>query len=135
MKQRILAGCLALGLLSINAHAADADADSATVCQTLSAHLLDALDQGDYATATHDFDERMKAGLSSDTLSKVWLSVPQQFGARGEREPAQTSKVAGNTVVTTSLHYGTTLIDARVACDASGKISGFHIVPHPTAKT
>ncbi|WP_266159356.1 DUF3887 domain-containing protein [Dyella silvatica] len=133
MKHLILAGCLALGLLASNAHAADNDGDA--VCQTLSTHLLDALDHGDFSAATTDFDARMKAGLSSDTLSKVWLSVPQQFGARGEREPAQTAQVAGSTLVTTSLHYGSSLIDARVACDASGKISGFHIVPHTAAKT
>jgi hypothetical protein len=92
--------------------------------------MLDHLDQGDYAGATTDFDGTMKAALTADKLAKVWQAMTQQFGARGAREPAQVSEASAYVVVVTPLHYGKSVIDAQVACDADGKIGGFYIKPH-----
>jgi hypothetical protein len=72
----------------------------------------------------------MKAALTADKLAKVWQAMTQQFGARGAREPAQVSEASAHVVVVTPLHYGKSVIDAQVACDADGKIGGFYIKPH-----
>lgn len=101
-----------------------------TPCESVSTRMLDALDRGDYSAATADFNDIMKTRLTTDKLSEAWQAIPAQFGERGGREQAQVSQVGADTVVVTALHYGTTLIDAQVACSADGKIAGFYIKPH-----
>lgn len=124
MKNFASAICIALGLgVAGMAHAAAPD------CQVTSKSMLDHLDQGDYAGATADFNDRMKAALGADKLAKVWPAVAQQFGARGAREQVRLNEVGGYALVITPLHYGQSLIDAQVACDADGKVAGFHIKP------
>lgn len=117
------ATCIALGLGASMAHAASTD------CQVNSSKMLDHLDQGDYVGATADFNDRMKAGLGADRLAKTWPALAQKFGARGAHEPAQLSQVNGYAVVITPLHYGQSLVDARVVCDADGKVAGFFFKP------
>ncbi|HEY1588546.1 MAG TPA: DUF3887 domain-containing protein [Rhodanobacter sp.] len=116
--------CIALGLGVGLTHAAGTD------CQATSTRMLDHLDQGDYTGATADFDDSMKADLGADRLARIWPAVSQQFGARGARERSQISQKDGRTLVVTPLHYGQRLIDARVSCDADGRIGGFYIKPH-----
>lgn len=123
MKLFGLAACLGLSAFMGAAH-------GETPCETASTRLLDALDRGDYAGATVDFDTTMKAKLSADTLSQVWQAIPPQFGERGAREPVQTTQLGEHAVVLTPLHYGQQMIDAQVACAADGKIAGFFIKPH-----
>lgn len=124
MMKSVFAACIALGLgVTGMAHAAAPD------CQVTSMRMLDRLDQGDYAGATADFNDRMKSALGADKLAKVWPAVAQQFGVRGAREQAGLSEVEGYALVVTPLHYGPSLIDAEVACDADGKVAGFHIKP------
>ncbi|OOG48017.1 DUF3887 domain-containing protein [Rhodanobacter sp. C01] len=124
MMKSAFATCIALGLgVAGMAHAATPD------CQVTSVKMLDHLDQADYAGATADFNDRMKAALGADKLAKVWPAVAQQFGARGARGQARLSEVGGYALVVTPLHYGGSLIDAQVACDANGKVAGFHIKP------
>ena len=114
---------VALGLGVGIAHAAGAD------CQATSTRMLDHLDRGDYAGATAGFNDRMKVSLGADRLARIWPAVAQQFGERGAREQARLSQVDGHALVITPLHYGQSLVDARVACDADGKVVGFHIKP------
>jgi hypothetical protein len=118
------AACFALSLGIGMAHAASAD------CQAASTRLLDHLDKGDYAGATADFNDQMKAAETADKLAALWQSMPKQLGAPGVREAAQVSAVPNYAVVVTALHYGQGMIDAQVACDADGKIAGFYIRPH-----
>lgn len=118
------ATCIALGLGVGMAHAAVAN------CQVTSTKMLDHLDQGDYAGATADFNGRMKAALGADRLAKIWPALAQQFGARGVREQPRLNQSGGYNVVITPVHYGQTLVDAQVACDADGRVAGFYIKPH-----
>lgn len=117
--------CLAVCLASA-AGAARAEPD----CAAVSTRLLDALDQGDYAGATSDFDDTMKARLRPEKLGEIWPAVAQQFGERGAREAATIVPAGERVVVLTPLHYGQSLIDAKVTCDAQGKVAGFYIQPH-----
>jgi hypothetical protein len=124
MMKLAYAACFALSLGIGMAHAASSD------CQAVSTRLLDHLDKGDYAGATADFNDKMKAAETADKLAALWQSMPLQLGAPGMREPAQVSEVPNYVVVVTALHYGQGMIDAQVACDADGKIGGFYIRPH-----
>ena len=116
--------CFALSLGIGMAHAGSPD------CPAASTRLLDHLDKGDYAGATADFDDHMKASLTSDALAKLWQTMPKQLGAPGARDPAQVTAIPNYAVVVTTLHYSQGMIDAQVACDADGKIGGFYIRPH-----
>ncbi len=116
--------CLSVCLICAGA----ARAESA--CETASTHLLDALDKGDYAGATSDFDDTMKAKLAPEKLGQIWPAVAQQFGERGAREAATTVAAGDHVVVLTPLHYGQSMIDSKVTCDAQGKVAGFYIQPH-----
>ena len=116
--------CLAICLAAAGA----ARAESA--CETASTHLLDALDKGDYAGATSDFDDTMKAKLAPEKLGQIWPAVAQQFGERGTRDAATTVTVGDHIVVLTPLHYGQSTIDSKVTCDAQGKVAGFYIQRH-----
>jgi hypothetical protein len=124
MMKLACATCFALSLGIGMAHAASAD------CQAASTRLLDRLDKGDYAGATTDFNDQMKAAETTDKLGALWQSMPKQLGAPGAREPAQVSAIPNYVVVVTALHYGQGVIDAQVACDADGKIAGFYVRPH-----
>ena len=53
---------------------AAAGARAESPCETASAHLLDALDKGDYAGATGDFNDTMKAKLLPEKLGQIWPS-------------------------------------------------------------
>jgi len=121
-----LAAIVCLGICL--AAAAGARAESA--CETASTHLLDALDKGDYAGATGDFNDIMKAKLLPEKLGQIWPAVAQQFGERGARDAATTVPAGDMTVVLTPLHYGQNTIDSKVTCDAQGKVAGFFIQPH-----
>jgi hypothetical protein len=123
-KHLAVLACLAICLISAGA----ARAESA--CETASTHLLDALDRGDYAGATSDFDDTMKARLLPEKLAQIWPAVAQQFGERGGRDAAAVTPAGDRTVVLTPLHYGQNTIDAKVTCDAQGKVAGFFIQPH-----
>ena len=123
-KHLAVLACVAIGLISATA----AHAESA--CETASTHLLDALDKGDYASATADFAPTVKAKLLPEKLGQIWPAVAQQFGERGARETPATSTVGEYAVVLTPLHYGQSMIDAKVTCDTQGKVTDFLIQPH-----
>ena len=116
--------CIVLGLAIGVAHAADSP------CLATSGRMLDHLDHGDYIAAAADFNARMKAALGADRLARMWPAVAKQFGPRGVHDQATLSQVNGYAVVITPLHYGQHVIDARVVCEADGKVAGFFIKPH-----
>lgn len=127
MNRKHLAATVCVAICTLAAATA-AHAESA--CETASIHLLDALDQGDYAGATADFDAAMKAKLLPEKLGQIWPAVLQQFGERGAHETPVVSAAGEYTVVLTPLHYGQSMIDSKVTCDAQGKVAGFFIQPH-----
>lgn len=109
---------------------AAAGARAGSACETASTHLLDALDRGDYAGATSDFNDTMKAKLLPEKLGQIWPEVLQHFGERGPRDAATAVPAGDLTIVLTPLHYGQSTIDSKVTCDAQGKVAGFYIQPH-----
>ena len=110
--------------------AAAAGARAESPCETASTRLLDALDKGDYAAATGDFNDTMKAKLLPEKLGQIWPAVAQQFGERGPRDAATIGPAGDLTIVLTPLHYGQSTIDSKVTCDAQGKVANFLIQPH-----
>ncbi|MBS0431207.1 MAG: DUF3887 domain-containing protein [Proteobacteria bacterium] len=111
-------------------NAADAHAAAAAIeaCNAKMMALLAALDQHDYPGAVKDFDDTMRAGLTSDKLQQVWESLPARFGTPGPRGTPHNSTSGGYTVITVPMQFQNGSLAAQIACGADGRIAGFHVM-------
>lgn len=100
----------------------------ASACLSRSTTLLDAAQKGDFATATKDFDAKMRSALPQAKFKETWSSLAQ-FGvlqARGEAHPA---KGEGYFIVMTPLIFEKSTLVAQVACGSDGRVAGFYVKP------
>ena len=111
-----------------------ASAEAIESCMLRTGALLDALDRADYTTAETDFDPTIRAALSPAQLQQAWESLPAQFGRPGSRGAPQNVLSGGYVVVTVPIAYEKADLAAQVACDAEGKIGGFHMYALPSAQ-
>ena len=91
--------------------------------------FLDALDAGRWDEALAMTTPEVRAALADGKLEKIWESFPKQLGERQSRSPLRGELVAGIPVVTSTLVFGLTALDARIVVDGDGQISGFRLVP------
>lgn len=91
--------------------------------------FMQALEAADYTAAHAFFDERVAAGLPPDKLREVWEALPGQLGPLASRGPARSETVGGMPVTSYRLEFEKMALDARVAVDDAGRVSGFRIVP------
>lgn len=108
--------------------AGQASAMRIEACVHASNAFLDDLAKADYKAATGNFDARMR-GFGSEKLEAAWQSIVTQYGKPESRGAPQNVIYQDYVVVTVPLHFAKGDLGARLACDASGKFSGFHIVP------
>ncbi len=102
-------------------------------CESRSNALLDAAQKGDFATATKDFDAKMRGALPAAKFKDTWASLAQ-FGnlqARGQPHPG---KGEGYFVVMTPLIFDKGNLVAQVACGSDGLIAGFYVKPLSAAQ-
>ncbi len=94
--------------------------------------FFEALIAGDYARATNDFDDTMKAALPESELKATWESLVAQAGAYQERVGTQTiENVDRYKRVVITLMFETVLLDMRVVIDTeSGLIGGLFFAPN-----
>lgn len=100
----------------------------ATSCESRSTRLLDAAQKGDFATATKDFDAKMRGAMPTPKFKETWGQLAQ-FGtlqARGQSHPA---KGEGYFIVMTPLIFEKATLVAQVACGSDGRVAGFHVKP------
>lgn len=116
-----------------NAVAGQSDAARIEACTEATEAFLDQLDHGDYKAATGNFNSQMRAALAPAKLGEVWQSIAVQYGKMESRGTTQNVMYQGLAVVTVPLRHAKGTLGARLACDADGKFSGFHIVPVPPA--
>ena len=112
-------------LMPPSAIAAEADAEHLRLGDA----FLDALDAGRYDEAMSMCTPDVQQALSAEALKKIWEGLPTQLGARQSRGPLRGERVGDTPVVTSTLVFGMAALDARIVVDASGKISGFRLVP------
>lgn len=97
-------------------------------CEARSTSLLDAAQKGDFETATHDFDAKMRSALPPAKFKQMWSSL-DQFGTLTARGQAHPGKGEGYYLVMTPLLFEKATLVAQVACGADGRIAGFYIKP------
>lgn len=112
-----------------NAIAGQADATRIVACGSVASSLVANLDKGDFKAATADFDTTMLANLGADELAKVWQSIGTQAGKLVGHGAPQNAMYQGFVVITLPLRFEQANLDAQVACDAAGKVAGFHLLP------
>lgn len=124
---------LCAGMVSIApcAHAAT------DVCLARAADILQALRNGDFVAAAAHFDQRMQAAVDARKLGQVWRQMLPKVGAFDRAATPKAQQFEGATVVETPLHFANSWLTMRVACDASGQVSGLFFVPgsNPAAVT
>lgn len=91
--------------------------------------FLDDLDAGRYEEALARTTPQVREALAEGKLQKIWEALAAQLGARKSRSPLRGELVGGTPVVTSTLIFGPAALDARIAVDSDGKISGFRLVP------
>lgn len=106
----------------------EADKRHAHTCETLAQNLLDAAQKGDYATATRDFDTKMRAALPAPKLKAAWESLAQ-FGTLQARGQSHLAKNEGYIAVSVPLVFERANLYAQVACGSDDKIAGFYVKP------
>ncbi|MGH8147030.1 MAG: DUF3887 domain-containing protein [Rhodanobacteraceae bacterium] len=114
------------------AMAGQAGAMRIEACVHASNAFLDDLAKADYKAATDNFDAKMQ-GFGSEKLAAAWQSIATRYGKLESRSAPQNVMYQDYVVVTVPLHFAKGDLGARLACDASGKFAGFHIVPATTA--
>lgn len=91
--------------------------------------FLTLLDAGDHAGAHALFDDSVAKSLSSVQLGEVWNALPRQFGALRSRGAARLTAQNGQNLVFYRHQFANAALDALVAVDARGRVSGFRILP------
>ncbi|HET6906726.1 MAG TPA: DUF3887 domain-containing protein [Rhodanobacteraceae bacterium] len=116
----------------INELAPQAVAAEIESCISKTDALLAALDKGDYRGAEMDFNPTMQAGLPPEQLKQAWEGLPARFGQPGPRGAPHNSLSGGYVVITVPMPFTNMMLAAQVACEADGKIGGFHVMTLPT---
>jgi len=104
------------------------DKSIAAACEARATALLDAAQKADYATATRDFDAKMRTALPAPKFQQAWESLGQ-FGhlqARGQSHPM---KGDGYIAITVPLIFDKANLYAQIACGSDGRIAGFYLKP------
>lgn len=91
--------------------------------------FLGRIEAGDYAGAVAMMEPSLQDKLPEAELRTVWEALPNQLGGAARRGPPRGESVAGQPVVTYRLDFPAMALDARVAIDAAGAITGFRLVP------
>lgn len=100
----------------------------AAACESRSSGLLDAAQKGDFATATKDFDAKMRSALPPAKFKKTWDSLAQ-FGALQARGQAHPAKGEGYFIVMTPLIFEKANLVSQVTCGNDGRVAGFYVKP------
>jgi hypothetical protein len=116
---------------AINGLAPQAAAAEIESCISKTDALLAALDKGDYQGAEMDFNPTMQAGLPPDQLKQTWESLPARFGQPGPRGAPHNHLSGGYVMITVPMPFPSMMLAAQVACEADGKIAGFHLMTLP----
>lgn len=112
-----------------NAVAGQANAALLEGCARQAGALIDNLDKGDFKTAAVDFDGAMQAELDGTKLAAIWKQVGATAGKLEGRGATQNVMYDGHAIVSLPLRFQKMLLNARVSCDADGKIAGFFLQP------
>lgn len=90
---------------------------------------VDSMAKGDFASATKNFDNTMKAVMSMKILRQTWLQLTAQVGAFKSRIGSRKVKGNGFQIVYVTCQFEKTTMDIKVVFDKDGNIGGLWFIP------
>lgn len=120
-----LGGWWLKGRLLPAAEPADLDPVQAEVAE----RFMGRIENADYAGAIAMLAPDVRDKLGEQELRTVWEALPAQLGGGPRRGPARGERIKGNPVVSFRLEFPNLALDARIAVDAAGAVTGFRLVP------
>jgi dienelactone hydrolase len=87
------------------------------------------IEQANYSDALAMLAPEARGKLGESELRTLWEALPGQLGGEPQRGPARGEAINGNPVVSFRLQYPNLALDARIAVDAAGAVTGFRLVP------
>ena len=91
--------------------------------------VLDAMDAGDFTGVHARFDATMAAAVSADQLKQLWTALPAQLGAFKGRGDPRSIERDGTRIVVVPLQFERATLNASLAFEPDGRVSGFLIRP------
>ncbi|MDQ3557250.1 MAG: DUF3887 domain-containing protein, partial [Gemmatimonadota bacterium] len=122
----LLLACAAVGPSSTEAPTPPDDAARAGA-------LVRALAAGDYAAASADFSETMRAALPPGGLAAAWAQNTAQAGAFREIRGVRLDTVPQGRIAVVETAFERAVLDVRVAVLPSGEVGGLFFAPHAPA--
>lgn len=95
----------------------------------LAERFLSLIEAGDYGDAVAMLAPDVRDKLPEAELKAVWETLPSQLGGSPKRGAPRGESVNGTPVVSFRLDFPHLPLDARIAINETGAISGFRIVP------
>ncbi|MFL6195801.1 MAG: alpha/beta fold hydrolase [Thermoanaerobaculia bacterium] len=121
-----LGAFLFLALLSPFLHAQPLQPKDPTAAATA---FADAIVRKDFAAATGNYTDAMKAALPAAKLAEVWTSLQGQLGAYKRRVSTRTERQGNYNFVFFTSEFERATADLKVVVDDAGRIAGFFVVP------
>jgi len=101
--------------------------DDSTAIATAAA-VLDRMEAGDFEAASGDFNDALKAQISTTQLAGVQMQIESAGPVQSRGEP-RLSERDGYTVVVYRIQREHAALDATIAIDGNGKVAGLHFAP------
>ncbi|MHC4570771.1 MAG: DUF3887 domain-containing protein [Planctomycetota bacterium] len=93
--------------------------------------FVDLLVNGDFATATQNFDETMSSALPADKLEETWKLSIEQAGPFKQQIGVRMEKMMQYDVALVTCEFEKGPIDVKLVYDSEGNISGLFFIPTP----
>lgn len=87
------------------------------------------IESADFAGARALLAPGVRDKLGEQELRTVWEALPAQLGGEPRRGPARGERINGHPVVSYRLEFPRLALDARIAVDGAGAVTGFRLVP------
>ena len=91
--------------------------------------FLEYLQTADYAKATEQFDEKVKATLPEKEFEELWTKMTRDLVELTSWGNFRTSEQGGYQITLLACNFEKVSLDLRLAFNQEGKISGFQILP------
>ncbi len=95
--------------------------------------IIDSMTKGNFKAAVKDFDATMMSKMPASKLEQAWSVLTQQIGPFKSRKDTREAEEKGSRIVYITCEFERVSLDAKIAFDASDKVSGLFFIPRPSA--
>jgi dienelactone hydrolase len=96
--------------------------------------MLDAMNKGDFATASKDFDKTMKEKMPPDKFAELWKAVNKQLGGFKKLQGTKSVKAGTSEAIDLRCEFAKMTVIVRISFNKDDQVQGFFIRPAPAEK-